>query len=143
MKMIAFEPMHLSLLVPREAVDMEQAIDTMIRLDGLGPAYTIIDGEEIIGCWGIVRLWGGVGEAWTVFSAAVARHPLWLHKTARRMIQDVMAGMGLDRLQVNVLAGSGRNCRWVERLGFHSEGTMERFGQNGEDYIRYALLRGV
>lgn len=142
MKLVPFRVEHLYQIVPRETVNMDQAIAAAIRLEGLGPAFTAIDGERVIGCGGVARLWGRVGEAWTLFGAEIAEHPVWLHRTVRTMLRDIMDGMDLDRLQVNVLADSERNCRWVKRLGFRFEGLMERFGPNGEDYARYAMIRG-
>lgn len=142
MKLVPFAIEHLYQIVPRETIRMEQAIAAAIRLDGLGPAFTAMDGERVIGCGGVARLWGRVGEAWTIFGAEIQDHPIWLHRTVRTMLRDIMDGMGLDRLQVNVLATSERNCRWVFRLGFQAEGLMERFGPNGEDFIRYAMVRG-
>ena len=31
---------------------------------------------------------------------------------------------------------------WIERLGFTYEGTMRAYGKDGEDYLRYSLLKG-
>lgn len=138
MKLAPFQIEHLHQIVPRETIRMDQAIAAAIRLDGLGPAFTALDGERVIGCGGVARLWGRVGEGWTIFGSEIAEHPVWLHRTVRPMLRDIMDGMDLDRLQVNVLATSERNCRWIERLGFKLEGLMIRFGPNGEDYFRYA-----
>lgn len=142
MKLAPFQIEHLHQIVPRETIRMDQAIAAAIRLEGLGPAFTALAGERVIGCGGVIRLWGRVGEGWTILGAEIAEHPVWLHRTVRTMLRDIFDGMGLDRLQVNVLAASERNCRWVNRLGFQPEGLMKRFGPNGEDFVRYAMIRG-
>lgn len=44
------------------------------------------------------------------------------------------------RLQANCLESMRRFQRYAEGIGFKREGLMRKFGINGEDYYRYAIV---
>ena len=125
----------------RDPLPANLAVASVETVRRLGPAYTGLVGDRVLGCAGITRCWPGVGEAWTVFSEEVCHHPLWLQKTVRSVIHASMVGMGLHRLQAVARAESARNCKWLESLGFQWEGPMPKFGPDGADYVRYGMVR--
>ncbi len=140
--LVPFVAEHLSDFKFREDVDMEALIKTAVMVENRGPAFTGVCGGRVLGCGGIVPLWSGVGEAWSVFSDEISGHGFWLHRTVKRFIRDAMLGMDLGRLQISVRTDSERNIKWAEKLGFHNEGRMPRYGHDGSDHFRFGLLGG-
>jgi RimJ/RimL family protein N-acetyltransferase len=106
-----------------------------------GPAFTgRIDGR-IIGCGGLVLFaWPGVAEAWVMASEHAPEYALSWHKTFQFLLQRMIGEYGLYRIQAEVQADFTRGRRWIEALGFQSEGEMPRFGPNRETFVRYAYL---
>ena len=104
-----------------------------------GPAYTITNGTPIA-CGGILPLWKGVGEGWVVTSDFVEKYPILFAKTVWRNMAALIESMDLERIQTVVDAEHDVSRKWVERMGFKSEGLMRKY-IGGRDYIRYALIR--
>jgi hypothetical protein len=104
-----------------------------------GPAYTLTNGIPIA-CGGILPLWKGVGEGWVVTSSLVEKYPITFAKTIWRETIRLIKSMDLERIQTVVDAEHTVSQRWVERMGFESEGLMKKY-LGGRDFIRYALIR--
>jgi len=106
-----------------------------------GPAFTGRIAGRIIGCGGLVLFaWPGVAEAWVMASSFASEHALSWHKTFQFMLTRMIADYDLYRVQAEVQADFTRGRRWIESLGFQSEGEMPRFGPNRETFVRYAYL---
>ena len=109
-----------------------------------GPAYTGRINDRIVGCGGLVLFaWPGVAEAWVIASTYATEHALSWHKTFQSMLPRMIEQYALRRVQAEVQADFTRGIRWIEALGFKSEGAMPLFGPNGETFVRYAYLVGV
>jgi len=89
----------------------------------------------------VTPLFPGVGEGWALADATAIGRPV-LARAVRRRLPDVVAGLGLHRLQAACRADRPDRCRWLEWLGFRPEGRMRRYSAEGDDFIRYALLAG-
>ena len=104
-----------------------------------GPAFTGIEGDQIIGCVGLIVLWPGVAEAWAVST------PLWpskaksVHKAITHGIKEMSATLGLWRIQTAIHSEHEVSHRWLMRMGFKDEGTMPGYGPDGATYLRLAL----
>jgi hypothetical protein len=140
--LVPFQIDHLRQVKARAPLELGVCLQRVDALMLLGPAYTGMVGDQVLGCAGIVRLWPGVGEAWTIFSDEVCRHPLWLQKAVKTVIGTTMLTLSLSRLQAVARADSERNCRWLQSLGFTWEGNMPKFGSDGATYARYARIHG-
>lgn len=103
-----------------------------------GPAVTAELDGEIMFCVGIDERWPGVGEVWFVMSPEAAKHPgvFW----ALRTLIDQAHEKGYHRLQAAVSVPWQQAARFAEWLGFEAEGYMEKFGQDGQDYLLYARV---
>lgn len=141
-EIIAFNADHLEGLEPRENIDMSLVRHYATTVEIAGPAFSAVRDGRILGCAGVAKLWHGVGEAWTVLGPEACTCGFWFHRTVRRMLGDIIDELGLIRLQAMVLADSERNNKWIKRLGFSFEGRMPKFGPDGKDYNRYAIVRG-
>lgn len=102
-----------------------------------GLAWSLLDGDEVIACGGIVILWPGVGEAWTVMGEKVKDYPLAVAKALREGIER----SGLRRIQATVRIDDGKARKLIGLCGFKPEGILEGFGPDGADFVSYARVR--
>ncbi len=145
MRIEAYRPEHLALLElrPLDARafegfgDMDKWMDNYVSC---GPVYTGIDEDVVVFIMGICMLWPGLGEGWVLTSSHVERLRLGFHKAVKGFIEMARKDFHLHRLQVNILAEHKQSCRWIERLGFGSEGVMKAFGPKRQDFVRYARI---
>lgn len=109
-----------------------------------GPAYTGIAGEVILGCAGVVIVWQGMGSVWMTLSEEAALYRIWMTRTVKRCLADIMRAYDLHRLEAVVRADNERNQRWIEALGFAREGgTARAYTQDRQDAVRYELIADV
>lgn len=103
-------------------------------------SYSLEVDDQIIGCAGVLPVWNGVGEAWTMLSERVRKEfSLTMHREVRRIMIDVCERKKLHRLYCHVLTSYDAGHRWAKALGFKNEGTMKYFGPNKETMDRYAI----
>ena len=92
-------------------------------------------------CGGVVLLWRGVGEAWSLSAAGLSARALALHRIVAARLDRVQADHDLHRIQTSVHIDNGPGRRWVARLGFKEEGIMQGYGPLGDDFVRLARGR--
>ena len=140
-RIIPFKPEHLVKIRARGDTGFVTdylAIGKMY--EALGPAFSgEVDGQ-LLGAAGIAILWKGVGEAWVWVPPEVARYPLFFHRNIRDMMVEVKRAKHLVRIQTTVKVRDVTANAWIKRLGFKAEGVMRRWGPDGEDHIRYAIV---
>ncbi len=134
--LVPFEPWHL------ERLNMKKGSwESTIGMIGVyGPAYTGFKGYEAIAIGGVSILWPGVGEAFIFASELIKKNQCWFHKKIVRQIIAIEEEHGLHRIQASVRVGNLQAQKWIERLGFKSEGEMKKFGPDKTDCIRYARV---
>lgn len=141
--MIPFRAEHLIGFSNRDTAVREE-IRLAIWKEQAGPAYTALAGDTILGCAGVILLHRGVGAIWMTLSEAIAAYTIWFHRTCRRVLADVMRAYSLHRLEANALAENERNQRWLEAMGFRSEGGLAHaYTPDRKDIIRYELTADV
>jgi len=141
---ITFRSDHLLRIAPRFSLGAFQEGAALLALGRLyedrGPAYSgEVDGK-LIGACGIMVLWPGVGEAWAFFSADIVQYRRWVHRMVKETLWEIIRGLDLRRVQSEVREDSWIARKWVEKLGFKSEGLMPLYGPDGADYVRYAIV---
>ena len=146
MHLAPFAPEHLTRIEPREDDLVFRAAFTdhaerVQALAGLGPAFTLMDGDEPVASAGIMLLSPGVGEAWAALSRHVTRRPVAVHRRVARYLALAEDNLGLNRVQALCLAANRRGGLWFTRLGFAKEGRLRRFLPGGVDVDIYARLR--
>jgi hypothetical protein len=106
-----------------------------------GPAATLIHEGNAVGALGIVPLWKGVGEAWTLVSPWLLKRKFSLYRISRRLLYETALKMNLDRVQCDVDLMVTGALEWAYHMGFGPEGIMEGYF-NGMDYVRFGCIRG-
>ncbi len=116
-----------------------------------GPAYTLVDGDTVLGCAGVL-IEGRVGTAWAVLSDEIRARPVVLHRQVKRMLKQIVTEYQLEQVLATVYeefsAGrlparsrrfaSAKAGRWMGLLGFRRlEGTLENHLGTGETHVRY------
>lgn len=145
MKLIPFEPDHLLRIRVRKTPDgadqfSKEALVERAKSYMTGPAFTLENDEgEIIGCAGIKTLWPGVGEGWGVPGANIKQYGHEVLAIAAIKLEELL--LGFTRVQCLVREGFETGIRFAEYLGFEHEGTLRKYGVNGETYRMYARVR--
>jgi len=104
-----------------------------------GPAITLLNDENrIIACGGIINIWNGVGEAWSVSSTIAVRYPKFILSTARQFIAGCTE---YHRIQAIVIAGFIRAAKFLAHLGFQHEGDLRKYSETGQDYKLFSIVR--
>lgn len=144
-KIIPFEPEHLATMIGHHAVESDKkALEALGQAHvylQLGPCYSIIVGDEIIWCGGLVVLWPGVAEAWAVPSWAVADYPLTVHRAVKQTLARLIQTLNLRRIQCSVVREYLQSRNWVKRLGFCFEGKMKNYGPDGATHYRFSWVK--
>jgi len=140
-----FEPEHLDLVMAREPDlsvlrSMPDAKKIAVEYAERGPSWTGFWDGQGMACVGIVILWNHVAEGWALTSDLVRQHPCAFHRAVCHKLRYVMQKYELNRLQLSIQRSNAVSRQWAYRLGFRSEGKMRKFGPEGEDYVRYALI---
>ena len=103
-----------------------------------GPAWTVLEDDRILACYGIVPICKGCGEAWAILAPEVRERP-FLFKFAIRSFATIRASGLYHRIQAHVDANHAGAVRLVEHLGFRKEAVLEAYGPNKETYFLYAV----
>ena len=139
MRIVRFDPSHLWQIraqAHQVAVVSRYLTDQYAEILSAGLAYTGFDGTRVVACAGIVTQFAGVGTLWGVLADDSRGHFLAIHRTALRVL-----GMArLRRLEASSEVDFPQGCRWLELLGFQSEGVMRSYGPDGKDHHRYARI---
>ena len=139
MNVIPFEPKHvreMKMQSHQMRLVSQMAFEYIEVLGGLGPAFSgEVDGR-IIACAGIATQFAGMGTMWAILAQDSGPYFVRLHRCGKRLMES----LGLRRIEATTEADFAPGCRWLEMLGFQSEGRMRSYGLNGEDHIRYARV---
>lgn len=103
----------------------------------------VVDGT-VVAVGGLVMLWDGVAEIWLGVGDVewAKKHTRKFVGICTQMVDSTAKAAGLRRLQCTTVADSKMSCRFVEALGFISEGQMPGYGVDGSNHVRYAKLYG-
>jgi len=116
---------------------MEFTPELAQEVESLG-GWAMFDGEHLVAIGGILPYWSGNGLGW-----------MWLSRRWRRKaravtetVKGILDNSDYKRIEIGVLVGFDRGCRWAERLGFHLETPLAKsWGPDGRDYSIYARVR--
>lgn len=119
MRVEPFEPAHLHALTlqPHQAhtADTLRALAEIVA--GLGPAWTALEGEEVIACAGIAE-----GEVWTLLGEGAGPHMLAMTRAVRRGL--LLAGD--QRLVAFIDPHFAPAARWAKMMGFRFAADSDR-----------------
>ncbi len=141
-KLVEFSPEHFWQITNLQHEQL--AIATIVedkyleRLQEAGPAYTYMDGNVVIACFGVADMWSGVGEAWMFVSNLVQQKPVSAIKVARWFCG--ILDERYHRVQTTVESDFEKGRNFLKNIGFIFEGRMWKYGPNKKDYDRYARI---
>ena len=83
-----------------------------------GSAFTILsDAGKPIGISGF-SLEDGIGTGWLIGSAQLRSHPVFLHRTMKKVLRELLQNRAVKYICVDVEKQNAVAVRWLERLGF-------------------------
>jgi len=105
-------------------------------------AFTATSSDGIIiGCAGVALMFG-VGELWMNASHKLVEHPLRFHRLSKHLLHKVIHEANLHRVETAIAKSKPKNRRWICSLGLCYDGIAVQFGPDGEDFVRFAWVRG-
>lgn len=144
--MIPFQYEHLDLFTWRE--DDLKTYGTQSQLNNAlasaadkGQCWTAVYDGRIMVIGGIFKHTPKTGYCFTLFSEYSVRHKIIAAKAVRQMFNGLLQDMGLHRVETYNRIGAESHNKWCEWLGFEKEGVAKKFDDEGNDYVRYALIR--
>lgn len=140
MHIMPFEPVHLRALVLQEA---QSWMGPMLKSDygdtlkRSGPCFSLVDGDEVIVCSGVVNMWENRAQAWALISAGAGQHFVRIFRAMRSFLdlQDTR------RIEATVDANFMQGHRLMRMLGFEYEGMMHAYLPDGRDCCLYGRVR--
>lgn len=100
-------------------------------------AYSLIEGDEVLACAGIMQVWEGRSMGWAMISKNAGRKFMEIHRNvvaAIRMCPD-------RRFEIAVDSEFPEGKRWAKLLGLTFEGRMKAYGSDGRDHDLYARVK--
>src|SRR5512146_83695 len=99
-----YEPWHYEYLAPMVDPGADLGIVKLFaKMYGeRGNAYTIKLDGFIVGVAGVMKMWEGVAEAWTLFSSDARAHASLLHSRTKAILNTIIANNNFHRVQAIV-----------------------------------------
>ena len=147
MRLIDFEPRHAEVLV-KEGLNTNAppvANDYTVWANKLihnGMAFTGVENGHLVGAAGLAPLWEGVAEGWFLGGWRLHDNKFAAIRIIRRELDRMVKENNLHRLQCVVRTDWPEAQKFIEFLGWESEGVMKKYTFDKIDYIRYAKVSG-
>jgi hypothetical protein len=138
---IPFEPEHyVEIAIGQQNWSCVDPLEAGKLYKSRGVAISGLYNDKLVICAGIAMPWKGLGEMWAIFSPDAPRCHLSINKAARKFVWGMINEAKLRRVQASVDLTFTKGLRWVEWLGFKFDGISEKYGPNGEDFVRYVIF---
>lgn len=110
----------------------------LIALQKSPHSYTVMKGERVIACGGVVEIWPDRAIAWTFF-AKCDRHEFLI---AFRVVKRFLDMCSIKRIEADIENGFDQAHRWIKLLGFKLEAASRpNYTPDGRDYALYARVK--
>ena len=106
----------------------------MVHQSESGPCITALINNRVVAIFGMVLIWDGLGESWSVFSKEARRYPIAMTKGANAFFDICEILFSLHRIQITVRSTDKRAVSWAKCLGFKSEGLLKEYSVDKTDY---------
>lgn len=141
MRVVQFEPEHLRRIrpQPQQAEGLAPLLDDAeyaANLVKAGPCISGIHGDEIMLCFGILKIEPHRGLAWAILSRNAGLCAVAIHRAVRRFLD----GCGVRRIEAAVDIEFLPGHRAMKALGFQWEGVMRCYTADGRDQHLYARV---
>lgn len=140
MNVVKFRKEHLEMMRHQEAQKGLEFLETTELFDMLEgeDAYSIIDGEEVLCCAGVVKLNHGRGVAWAYLAEDIRNRMT----TVTRIVKRYLGIADFHRIEMHVDCDFKEAHRWARMLGFEMEcERMRAFTPDKRDCALYAMVR--
>lgn len=141
MRIVRFRPQHLrALALQGEQSDLRQVLEQPEYGHGLalaGDAYTVLDGETVLGCLGVQEHHAGRAECWALLADGLG----WRMKPLTRAAAGWLAQAPYARIEAHIATDFHSGHRWARLLGFVPEGPERLlFFPDGRSAVTYVRL---
>jgi hypothetical protein len=145
MRVVDFQPQHLTEIKVQGAQTFE-LYDPVSgpSLQKAGPCFTVLDGETVIACMGLIDVWpNGTHTRYIVWALISECGPVNFLKITRRARNWLAAQSGPVRVEATVAANFKQGHRWVDLLGFKCETPdgMEGYSPYGDRFFLYSWVK--
>ena len=140
MNIIPFEPDHLQTLALQDSQAwvmpmLSPEYGAMLKKAGL--CFTAMEGEEIMACAGIMKIWEGRDLAWALISGNSGKHFIKIYRAIKLFIDTHPT----RRIEATVDFNFAEGHRLMRMLGFEYEGKARAFMPDGRDVGLYARVK--
>ena len=105
-----------------------------------GVGFTALADDGIVGAAGVVMVLPGNWEVWCYTTEMFSKYGFAIHRSVKRFLDAFAKRSDWRRFQCVVDSTYPVAVRWVEALGLEREGTLRRYGPDGQDYYQYARV---
>lgn len=137
---IPFKPEHAYQIELRER---EALLLDRLWLANAGAYAKIITymwNGKILAIGGYYEKWKGVAKVFAVPGKCIEECPKSYVKAAKEAIEVIYNDFVYHRLETESLADA-QTDKWMTILGFHAEGTLEKFSSNKLDFRMWARIK--
>ena len=120
---------------------MDDWVGNVWEMKSKGYAYTIYHEEDVVACVGVTTITAGVAEIWAITGTLVDKFPKDFHKLCLNIVEKAFAEGKLHRLQCTAEVDYDRTVKWLERLGFEREATLQNYTPDRKDMYLYTIIR--
>ena len=137
MRVVPFSKEHIAEVVFKELPDTKQARDLVASNAEKSISFTVFNNQDkVLFIGGICQLWGAVYEVW-VFTTELFYISLKEALPAVKQLVAQMENIKYQRMQADVRADLTKNLNFIKHFGFKEEAVFQKYGLNGETYIRF------
>lgn len=133
------EPNHIGAVIAQPQQIDEHAM--MVRKADVLASFFALSfwtADDCVGCFGVLPIWPGLGQAWAVFSKAAGPHMLAITRHGVYLRDTVP----FKRIQTTVRCDFEDGHRLMKLLGFTVEAErMAAYDLTGRDHALYARVR--
>lgn len=94
-----------------------------IALSLAGPAFSAFDGDQLLGCGGVVEFGKHRAEVWALLSSGIGPHM----KAVTRAVNGWLSISPYKRVEAHVEPNFKAGLRWIRLLGFRPEGVEKAY----------------
>lgn len=135
-KCTPFDLMNMELQPTQEYMREQMTAQYCHDLLASGDSYCATVDGNVIACIGLINFWPTRRYVWAFLAPSAERHKIALFKAIRLWLKY----HGTGRLESAVVPTNMKDVRFAERLGFRSEGLMEKWTPEGNDVYLYARI---
>lgn len=141
MRVVPFDPAHLHSMALQSS---QSWMEPMLKnpsygefLKSAGACITIMNGDHVVACGGLVNMWENRAQVWSLISHDAGRHFV----RVVRVMQSFLDLQDIRRIEATVDADFEQGHRLIHMLGFKYEGLMPAYLPNGRDCCLYGRVK--